>query len=136
MRRRLFAMMMLVSAFPAALFAQAEGEKTIRGEIVGLECYMSGGQEGAGDTRCTENALSSGRPAGILEEDTGNFYLAVSPDNTLNEAKQLLPDVAKKVEVKGVVREREGIRTIEVAQVTPVGGGQAGGTTGGVEKSQ
>lgn len=111
MRGIIPAVIACVCALPATVFAQGEETKTITGEVVGLKCYMDNAKP---DVECTRSALAAGEPAGILEDTTGTLYIAVSGDNTVNEAKQLLSVAGKKVEVKGSVTERGGIRTISV----------------------
>lgn len=107
---------------PAALMAQGES-KTITGEIVGLKCYMNAAGTGdpAADTNCTMAALTAGEPAGIVDDETGDLYIAVSPDNTMNTAKQLLASASTQVEITGDVNERGGIRTIAVRDVRQMG---------------
>ena len=99
---------------PAA-FAET---KTVMGEVVGLNCYMASG--GKPDAECTKATLQAGEPAGIVEQGTGELYIVVSTDNSTNAAMALAPNSAQCVEVKGEVREREGIRTITVAQLRVV----------------
>ncbi len=118
MGRRIAAVIMLC-AIPAALCAQESRTKTVRGTVMGLKCYMEG-QTAETAAACTRSALTAGDPVGILEESTGQFYIAVSPDNNTNEAAKLLPNAAKKVEVKGAVSEREGLQTVAVQEIAPV----------------
>lgn len=114
-QRAVFAVIAGSCLILAAECAQGEETRTVVGNAVGLSCYMNGTQS---DAECTKSALSAGEPAGILDDTTGTFYIAVSEDNAANEAKQLLPYAAKRVEVKGSVSERDGIRTIAVRSVT------------------
>lgn len=142
---------MLVCAFflflAAPVLAGNGDVKTIRGRVVGLSCYMEG-QKNVGRTQtglgtnesCTVSALDAGEPVGIVEEETGDIYIAIS-DNQSTE--KLLPNLENMVEVTGQVGERNGVRTITLEEVTdtgvpvsaadPVGDGsyEADGTTDG-----
>lgn len=109
-------------AVPGLLGAQGQ-EKTITGEIVAIGCYMNSSQP---DANCTQAALSAGLPAGIVEKGTNQLYVAVSPDNSTNVAKQLLSEASKQVEVRGEINRREGVQTITVRQVKELSGQTAG----------
>jgi hypothetical protein len=139
MKNIISAFVLSMMAAAAAYAAGAGQTKTITGRIVALKCYMQA-TESAADAECSRAALSAGEPAGLVEENTGNFYILVSKDNAVNEAAQLTQDVAKMVEVTGDLRERSGLRSITVQQVKvaqaaseEAAGGESGGSTSSSE---
>lgn len=101
----------------------AQEQRTIRGEVVGVVCYTNPiRQEGANvdaQTSCSLSALKAGEPAGIVDQQSGKLYIAISGDGS-NISDKLLPNVAKLVDVTGTVQEKEGVNTITVSEVKSV----------------
>jgi hypothetical protein len=133
MKRLLSIVACAVFWLPATGQAQGSQPVTIRGEIVALNCFMNRGQppDTAGsDAACTREALAAGAPAVIVDSTTGDAYIAVSPDSATNEAKQLVSEASKYVELTGEVNERAGVKTITVREVkeTDAGSRQQGDT--------
>jgi hypothetical protein len=102
-----FAAVMSASAFAADV-------KTVTGEVVDLECSLSKGPAGQGDAHaaCAMACARDGKPMAILADDA--VYL-IEGDYTANKNAKLLDFVARRVEAKGTIGERDGKKTINVA---------------------
>ena len=50
--------------------------KTVTGEILDMECYMSSGAHGPDHKECAASCISRGEPVGILADD-GKVYLLI-----------------------------------------------------------
>lgn len=114
----------VLSVFAALVFcgrAFAE-EKTIKGEVIDVSCYVAEGAKGDAHKECAIACIKAGQPAGILDEGTGKVYIAVKEeDHMKNPGTELLPYVAKMVEVKGSVNERGGVAIIDVKEIKEIG---------------
>ncbi len=119
MTLRLFLAMAVAVALLVAPAAIAK-EKTWKGEVVDLSCYLAKGLKGPGHKKCAQMCAAQGQPVGLLT-DAGELYLLVGPhDGTaLDDAKKLCGSA---VELTGSVLERDGLRAIEVQSVKESGG--------------
>ncbi|MDO8489505.1 MAG: hypothetical protein Q7S42_05290 [Candidatus Omnitrophota bacterium] len=107
-----------VLVFSGRAFAE---EKTIKGEVIDVSCYVAEGAKGDAHKECAIVCIKAGQPAGILEEGTGKVYVAAKEeDHMKNSGTELLPYVAKMVEVKGSVSERGGVATIDVKEIKEI----------------
>lgn len=89
---------------------------TMSGEILDMGCYMDHGAMGEKHAQCAAMCAAGGSPIGLLT-DKGVIYLMTAPHENkdgYNKAKEL---AGKKVEVTGMVHERSGMKSIEVASV-------------------
>jgi type 1 fimbria pilin len=106
----------LVSAFLGlALGASAMADnRTVRGEVVDLACSISKGDGGKGEAHgaCAMTCARKGDQMAILANDA--VYL-VEGDYAANQNAKLLDFVARKVEAKGNVTERDGKKIINIA---------------------
>lgn len=73
------AMLVIIAGLLGAQFAipppVEEGEEvTLRGEIVGLFCYMRGDFHGLGHKTCSRKCTEGGNPIGFLDEEQGELY--------------------------------------------------------------
>ena len=113
-----------LSVLAAAVFSGrvfAEG-KTIKGEVIDVSCYVAEGAKGGAHKECAIACIKAGQPAGILEEGTGKVYIAAKEeDHMKNPGTELLPYVAKMVEVRGRVKERGGAATIDIKEIKEIG---------------
>lgn len=108
-----------VLVFNGRVFAE---EKTIKGEVIDVSCYVAEGAKGDAHKECAIACIKAGQPAGILEEGTGKVYVAAKEeDHMKNPGIELLPYAAKMVEVKGSVNERGGVATIDVKEIKEIG---------------
>jgi len=92
----------------------AAGTATIKGEVVDLECSLSKGAEGKGAAHaaCAMSCARHGQAMAILTAD--DVYL-IEGDYTAHKNAKLLDFVAKQVEAKGNVTERDGKKVINIA---------------------
>ncbi|MGB2869873.1 MAG: hypothetical protein WBD36_15600, partial [Bacteroidota bacterium] len=89
-----------------------------------VQCYVTG-KMGPGRSQehkeCAINCAKGGIPLGILEDKTGNLYVAGQTKVAYGSATKMLLDyVADKVEVKGQVYSRSGIRYLVINEVKRV----------------
>lgn len=105
-------------AFPAINLLAADndagGEKTIKGEVVDLMCYLDHGAKGENHKQCASKCIRSGGPVGLLTSDD-QVYLVIGEHKPINE--ELANKAAQKVTLKGKVVERSGMKMIENAQL-------------------
>jgi hypothetical protein len=92
---------------------------TVTGEVVDLECSLGKGAGGTGEghAACAMTCARRGNQMAILTADA--VYL-VDGDYTANRNAKLLDFVARMVEAKGNVSERDGTRRINVASMAVV----------------
>ena len=118
MRNWIALSVLAVLVFCGRAFAE---EKTIKGEVIDVSCYAAEGDKGDAHKECAIACIKAGQPAGILEEGTGKVYVAVKEEEHMkNPGTELLPYVAKMVEVKGSVNERGGVAIIDVKEIKEI----------------
>jgi hypothetical protein len=90
--------------------------RTVTGEVVDLDCSLAKGEAGRGDghAACAMTCARRGNQMAILTADA--VYI-VEGDYTANRNAKLLDFVARKVEAKGSVSERDGAIRINVASM-------------------
>lgn len=110
--RLLLLFLLLVTA--AAASSRAADLKTVKGEIVDLACSLSRGTAGTGDDHaaCAMSCARKGEPMALLASDA--VYVIEGSYAADGNAK-LLDFVARKVEAKGSVTERDGRTFINIA---------------------
>lgn len=109
---------LVVLVFCGRAFAE---EKTIKGEVIDVSCYVAEGDKGDAHKECAIACIKAGQPAGILEEGTGKVYIAAKEDDHMkNPGTELLPYAAKMVEVKGSVSERGGVAIIDIKEIKEI----------------
>ncbi len=106
-------------AFPALNLAVAAdsdsgSEKTIKGEVVDLMCYLDHGAKGEKHKGCANKCIKSGGPVGLLTSDD-QVYLVIGEHKPIND--ELASKAAQNVTLKGKVVERSGMKMIENAQL-------------------
>jgi hypothetical protein len=104
---------LLVVAMAAPLTAEL---RTVTGEVVDLECRLAKGEGGRGEAHaaCAMTCARKGSQMAILTADA--VYL-IDGDYTANRNAKLLDFVARTVEAKGTVTERDGAMRINVASM-------------------
>ncbi len=123
--KRVTGLALFVSVLAVACFAianAAEEKKadakpkatTLAGEIVDLGCYLGQNASGEKHKGCAAACIAGGMPMGLLTEK-GDVYLLTPPHegkDAYNKAKEW---AGVKVELTGLVHERSGMKSIEVA---------------------
>ncbi len=115
----------LVCAFVFCLFAvslaQQKREVTVTGEVVDMQCYISGSMgkaTGPDHKECAANCAKGGIPLGILEEKTGNLVLVGQTKNAMKGANEMLMDfIAERVTVTGRMVEKGGVKLLLISKV-------------------
>lgn len=92
----------------------AADEKTVKGEILDLTCYVDHGGSGEKHSGCAKKCIANGLPVGIKGDD-GKVYLVVGDHKPLN--KELAESAGKVVTLKGTVAEKDGITMLHNAEV-------------------
>lgn len=93
----------------------AKGEdKTVKGEVIDMACYVDHGATGEKHADCAKKCISMGLPVGIKGED-GKTYLIIGEHKPIN--KELENYAAKTITVKGKVTSRDGVNMIENAEI-------------------
>lgn len=94
--------------------ALAADTKTVKGEVIDLECSLSKGDagKGAAHAACALGCARDGDQLAILTSDA--VYL-IEGDYAANKNAKLLDFVAKTVEAKGSVSEKDGKTLINVS---------------------
>ncbi len=100
-------------ALAGFLFAGEAAEKTVKGEIVDLSCYMSHGAKGENHRQCAQSCLEKGLPMGILTA-SGDLYLLIENHDNKDAYAAAKKLAADQVEVKGPTFEKGGVRSIVV----------------------
>ncbi len=87
---------------------------TVRGEIVDLGCSLSKGAAGKGEDHaaCAMVCAKNGDPMALLTDDA---VYVIEGSYAADKNAKLLDFVAKKVEAKGSISERDGKLYINVA---------------------
>jgi type 1 fimbria pilin len=87
---------------------------TVKGEVVDLACSISKGDGGRGEghAACAMACAKRGNQMALLTAD--DVYL-IEGDYAANANAKLLDFVARQVEAKGTVAERDGKKTINIA---------------------
>lgn len=100
-------------------------QATLSGEIIDIDCYTRLGEAGRGSihAECAAECIRNGMPVGL---SVGNsvYVLTLAGSGTDRAANERLAALAgRQVEVTGRVREANGLKMIELAEVKAVGEG-------------
>jgi hypothetical protein len=108
----------VLAVFTIAIAAEEkkaeEKPVTIAGEIIDTGCYMSHGASGEKHKACGATCVAAGMPMGLLTEK-GVLYLITQPHDNKDAYNKMKGWVGDKAEVTGMVYERGGMKSIEVA---------------------
>lgn len=90
-------------------------EKTVKGEVIDVQCHTKKA-ENVGETHanCAMSCAKKGAALGILSAD--GVY-TITGDMTNEKNKKLHEFVAKKVEAKGEVTEKDGKKMINLTSI-------------------
>jgi hypothetical protein len=114
--RKMFAVL-AAAAFVASMPLLA-AEKTIKGEVVDVQCQLKKAPGGQGDAHkgCASACARKGAQMGILAEDA---VYEIQGDFAANNNAKLLEFVATQVEATGDVTEKDGKKIITVTSMKP-----------------
>jgi type 1 fimbria pilin len=91
-------------------------EVTIKGEVIDQPCYEGkNGARGEGHKACALSCAKRGSQLAIVD-DKNNVY-SITGDYAANKNEKLVPFVAEMVEVKGVVTEKDGKKSIALSAI-------------------
>lgn len=92
-------------------------EVTIKGEVIDQPCYEGKGAGGRGEAHkgCALSCAKRGNQLAIVDEKN-NVY-SITGDYSANKNEKLIPFVAETVEVKGVVTEKDGKKSIALSAI-------------------
>jgi hypothetical protein len=94
----------------------AEGQITLKGEVLDLYCFMKhpDSGQGPGHARCAKNCISKGLPIGFLSD--GEVYLIIGKEH--ESAKDMVVDFAgSQAILKGTLVDHHGVKAIEIASI-------------------
>ena len=112
--------LLVVSAAASAADDHHPGRAlTIKGEVLDLACYIGHGAKGPDHANCARMCAKQGQPTGLLAEDGTVYVIFASHDDpsVLDAVKDL---AGKKVEAKGEVFEKSGLKGFEVASIKAI----------------
>lgn len=89
-------------------------EKTVKGEVIDMACYVDHGATGQKHADCAKKCIESGLPVGLKAAD-GKTYLLIGEHKPMND--ELAQYAAKEITVKGKVVSRDGVNMIENAEI-------------------
>jgi hypothetical protein len=93
---------------------------TLKGEIVEAGCFVERGQRAADDPECIKRCISNGMPMALLGDDN-SVYLIVKSQDAVKAYERAIELAAQKVELKGFVYEKSGLKAVAVTEVKPLG---------------
>lgn len=111
------AMLAMLIAAPAPAWAAAGH---VKGEVISIMCYEGHGKEGTGKAHlsCATTCAKKGYALGILTAE-GEVYQIAGPLTADNSAK-LQPFLATTVTATGEVSEKDGKKSIAIANVSDI----------------
>jgi hypothetical protein len=116
----IFCAAMLLMFFVRVNTVHAQAAKTdkttMTGEIVDMDCYMSGGMHGADHKSCAAKCIANGIPMGLLTKD-GKVYVLTAPHENQDPYNKLKKQAAETVTITGEVFTRGGVQSIQVDEV-------------------
>ncbi len=108
-----YAVLLALTLAGASVAGLEDHEKTWKGEIIDLMCYVSQGAKGPDHAGCAKACVKNGQPMGLLTDD-GTLVLLVA-DHRNGEPYEKLKDVAgERAEVTGELAERDGMKVVSV----------------------
>jgi hypothetical protein len=93
-----------------------EGEVTLDGEVIDLQCYMTNPKESTGKThaKCAASCIKRGKPAGFLSE--GKVYLLLTKGKG-SLARMVAEHAGKDVEIHGKLIDLGGMKAIQLESI-------------------
>jgi len=113
--KKMFAWTMALAFVAEVAAPMLAAEKTVKGEVIDVKCYTQDKtQVGKDHEQCAISCARRGNQMGILASD--GVYL-IAGDYAKDNNKKLIEFVAKQVEAKGEVMERDGNKMITVTAI-------------------
>ena len=109
----------VVGSALAAETPTAHHEETVsavQGEVLDLACYVGHGGQGEGHAGCATSCLKGGQPMGLLGTD-GTVYMLFADHGDASAFEKTKQFAGKKVEVKGEIATKGGLKGITVHEV-------------------
>lgn len=91
----------------------------LKGEIVEAGCFVERGQKAADNPDCIKKCAASGMPMAFLAEDN-TVYLIIKDHDAADVYNEAVKLAAEKVEIKGFIHERNGLKAIAVTAVQQI----------------
>ena len=117
--KRLFVAMMALAAIALIphFVSAADGEATLKGEPVDINCYMTG-KSGEGHAACAKSCAEKGNPIGFVvkDGDKSQLYLVVGHGKAAKDI--MAPLMGKQVTAKGTVKDLDGMKVFEVSEAS------------------
>jgi hypothetical protein len=120
MKRTMIYLVIALMTIGASLTVSAavsdDKEVTIKGEVIDQPCFEGkNGARGEGHKACALSCAKRGSQLAIVD-DKNNVY-SITGDYAANKNEKLIPFVAEMVEVKGVVSEKDGKKSIALSAI-------------------
>ncbi|MBI1983698.1 MAG: hypothetical protein HYS61_05830 [Acidobacteria bacterium] len=124
-------LMLAIALGALAAFSHEQHESRevkLVGEVIDTACYVSHDSRGPDHLECARECAAQGISLGILEEKTGRVYISLPVDHSNPNAK-LTEFIAKRVEVKGTVFTKGGLKGLFVQSVRELPAAPSGGAS-------
>ena len=103
--------------------------RTVDGEIIDITCFIRHDSRGPEHLKCALTCAELGMPLGLLENGTGELFL-ILPGGHSDPRKLVLPYIAKKVRVDGILWGSGGLTGIEIEDIRELGKTEPADDTG------
>lgn len=90
--------------------------KTVKGEVVDLWCYLDDGSHGASHKECATTCAKAGNPIGIVDAK-GNIYVAMGSNDHQPGREILIDKMSDTVTVTGKLVKRGGMQVLYISSV-------------------
>ena len=89
---------------------------TLEGKIVEAGCYLASGEVAKENAECIKKCASEGMPLVLVAKDN-SVYLIVKHAEAEKAYEQTIKLAAEKVEIKGFIHEKDGLKAIAVVEI-------------------
>ncbi len=121
MKRQSFALAAMLIALltinsTEAMSQSKSKDKTIKGEVIDLWCYLDDGSHGASHKECATTCAKAGNPIGILDAK-GNIYVAMGSNDHQPGREILIDKMSDTVTVTGKLVKKGGTQVLYISSV-------------------
>ncbi|MBI1805204.1 MAG: hypothetical protein HY033_13735 [Ignavibacteriae bacterium] len=110
-------LIVLLATSVAGAIAQSKSkEKTVKGEVVDLWCYLDDGSRGASHKECATTCAKAGNPIGIVDAK-GNIYVAMGSNDHQPGRELLIDKMSETVTVTGKLVKKGGMQVLYISSV-------------------